>query len=270
MTAEEVVERFDAVPSVKSLKEHFGKYQKQVEKKHGVQLLKRGRGDNVEYFIVGNEIQSSIELIQDAHKEVIMDQSTFTNLIDWNFMVFIGIITCPFMSFRGTYKQFLEYVGIKNKDKENIQRLKDTFRELERNDYIYFVPDDSVKGEEEEYFGLFIKRKAEVEMKIGIDMIQECIKIQKQNNMRSWVPLLKTWLGLQLLVKDSGNSAEATLFTIDELSKTTGINRDMTIKCKKILESNNLYQLSRAYKNNHCMGQEVNLNILWRDQDEKK
>lgn len=270
MTAEEVVEKFSAVPSVNSLKQHFGKYQKQVEKKHGVQLVKKGRGETTEYFVIGNEIHSSIELIKDAHRDVVMDQSAFTDLIDWNFMVFIGIITCPFMSFRGTYKQFLEYVGIKNKSKDNINRLKETFKELEENGYIYFILDTSVKDEKEEYFGLFIRRKTEVEMKIGIDMIQQCIKLQKENDMRSWVPLLKTWLGLQLLVDSNMNKNESILFTLDELEMKTGVNKNMLIKCKKILEGDGLFQTSKAYKNYHCIGQTIDLNILEYDYNRGK
>ena len=124
MTAQEVVDRFSAVPSVKSLKDHWGKYQKKVKEKHGVQLFKLGRGDDTRYYIVdGEETSTSIEVIKDIHQTVVMDQQAFTDLIDWNFMVFIGIITCPFMSFRGNYKQFLDYVGIKTKDKANIELL---------------------------------------------------------------------------------------------------------------------------------------------------
>lgn len=260
MTAQEVVDKFDAVPSVKSLKDHWGKYQKRVKDKHGVQLYKTGRGDNTQYFIVdGEQTFKSIEVINDVHQTVIMDQQVFTDLIDWNFMVFIGIITCPFMSFRGNYKQFLEYVGVKTKDQANIDRLKESFKQLEKCGYIYFIKDDST---DEDYFGLFIKRKVETEMKIGIDMIQRCIKLQKENNMKSWTPLLKVWLGLQLLVDNNVNKNESTLFTLDELVNITGVNKNMVIKCKHILEQDNLFQTSKAYQNYHCLGQTINLNQI--------
>lgn len=258
MTAQEVVDNFDAVPSVKSLKDHWGKYQKKVKEKHGVQLFKTGRGETTQYFIVqGEETYKSIEVIKDIHQTVVMDQQVFTDLIDWDFMVFIGIITCPFMSFRGNYRQFLDYVGIKRKDADNIKRLKDTFSKLEQQGYIYFVKDNST---DEDYFGLFIKRKVETEMKIGIDMIQRCIKLQKQNNMKSWTPLLKVWLGLQLLVDQNINKNESTLFTLEELIKITGVNRNMVIKCKNVLEKDNLFQTSKAYQNYSCLGQTIDLN----------
>lgn len=260
MTAQEVVDKFDAVPSVKSLKDHWGKYQKKIKDKHGVQLYKTGRGENTQYFIVqGEETFKSIEVITDNHQTLIMDQQVFSDLIDWDFMVFIGIITCPFMSFRGNYRQFLEYVGIKRRDKENVERLKKTFKKLEEQGYIYFIQDDST---EEDYFGLFIKRKVETEMKLGIDMIQRCIKLQKENNMKSWTPLLKTWLGLQLLVDQNMNKNESTLFTLDELIRITGVSRNMVIKCKSILEKDNLFQTSKAYQNYACLGQTIDLNQL--------
>lgn len=262
MTKKEVCERFGF--SENNFTKNFKRCQKIVFDKYHVNLIKEGRGESATYIIEENSVPtvlttSSIDLIKDAHKEVVMDRTSFGELIDWDFMVFIGIITCPFMSFRGTYKQFLDYVGIKDKSKVNINRLKATFEKLAKNDYIYYILDDSLI-DDEQYFGLFIKRKTEVEMKIGIDMIQRCMRLQKANNMNSWVPLLKTWLGLQLISMGIKDENQNVIFNMSELEEVTGVNKKMLTKCKKILEQDNLFQTSFAYVQDKRIGQKLDLN----------
>lgn len=259
MNKKEVCERFGF--NEITFSKNFKRCQKVILNKYGIYLEKIGRGETAEYVISGNNEPTvlknpSIEFIQNARQEIIMDKREVHNLIDWDFMVFIGIITCPFMSFRGTYKQFLDYVGIKNKTQDNIKRLKESFKKLQRENYIYYIIDDSVE-EEEEYFALFIKRKAELEMKIGIDMIQKCMQLQKKNNMNSWVPLLKTWLGLQLLESGVKNYNKNTdvIFTLAELENTTGVNKKMLIKCKRILESEGIINIKIAYDEERISGQ---------------
>ena len=55
-------------------------------------------------------------------------------------------------------------------------------------------------------------------MQVGIDMVKNCKKIADEHNKRSWVPLLKTWLGVQL-------AAENQPFTIAELEAITGLSK---------------------------------------------
>lgn len=244
---------------------HFTRTVNQINKKYGVTIIKEGRGDKATYYEVSsyNGIAKSIEFIKDIHKEIVMEKATFSNLIDWDFMVFLGIITCPMFSFRGTPADFLEYVGIVNKSESNIERLKETFLSLQSKGYVKYIEDHST---DEGYFNVFIIRDAEIGMKIGIDMIQRCIRLQKENSMNSWVPLLKTWVGLQIIVFEDENvwDGKKTLFTLDELERVTGINRKMLTKCKKILEEDKLFQTSRAYKyikdGYKCLGQKIQLN----------
>lgn len=258
MTGEELCKKFGVSKS--ALSSHFKRAQEQIKKKYGVEVEKIGRGASADYVIKdsGGEIKSSIALIQDAHRDVLMDKECLSNLIDWDFMVFIGIITCPLMVFRGTYEQFLEYVGIQNKNEQNIQRLKASFAALCSRGYIDYVLDTSTN---ENYFVSYIKRKTENEMKVGIDMIQRCMKLQKENRMNSWIPLLKTWLGLQLIAVDEDRKN----FTMRELEQLTGVNKKMLTKCKGILENDNLFQTSKAYITGCCVGQSIDMNGIEHD-----
>lgn len=259
MTGEELCQKFGVSKS--ALSSHFKRVQDTIKKKYGVDILKEGRGASAQYIIKGeedNSIKQSIAFIQDAHRDVVMDRECLGSLIDWDFMVFIGIITCPLMVFRGTYSQFLDYVGIQSKSEQNILRLKESFAALKESGYIDYVLDNSTK---EDYFVSFIKRKTETDMKVGIDMIQRCMKLQKENRMTSWVPLLKTWLGLQLIAVDDKRKN----FTMKELEMLTGVNKKMLTKCKGILEGDNLFQTSKAYTTGCCIGQNIDMNGLEHD-----
>ena len=257
MTKQEVCKKYNVSESM--MDKHFSRAQEKILKDYGVILHKQGRGVSAVYSIdeysTSETFARSLKFIQNAHQEVIMDRGIFMDLIDWNFMVFIGIITCPFITFRGTYKEFLTYVGIKNLTKENVNLLKTSLEEMHSRGLIMY----SIDPTNTDYFWAGVYRKVETEMKIGIDMIQRCMKLQEENHMKSWVPLLKTWLGLQIIVMDDKQDT----FTLAELECITGVNQKMLTKCKKILESDNLFITSRAYSRDYmCKGSNINLNGL--------
>ena len=260
MTKQELCKKYNLTDN--AVTKHFSRCQEQLFKKYGIKLEKEGRGDKANYIIsdipATLDIRQSIEFIQDAHKDIIMDQQTFIDLIDWNFMVFMGITLCPMTTFRGTCKDFLNYVGIKKINDTNIQHLKKSLKELSEHGVIMYAIDET----NTDYFWAGIYRKVETELKIGVDMVQRCMKLQKENSMNSWVPLLKTWLGLQIISLDYKQET----FTMNELEVLTGVNKKMLTKCKQILERDNLFQTSRAYITaNKCIGQNINLNGLEHD-----
>lgn len=260
MTKKEVCDKFGLTEN--QLTKNFKRCQEQVYNKYSVRLTKTGRGEKVDYQVedipMTTNIHQSIAFIQDAHKEIIMDQQLFTDLIDWNFMVFMGIVLCPMVVFRGTLEDFLQYVGVKVTEM-NKKHLKESLIELDKHDLIAFNVDRTDKS----IFTASILAKVEKEMHIGLDMVQCCMKLQKQNNMNSWVPLLKTWLGLQIIAIDNNYDSD-TVFTLKELENITGVNTKMLIKCRKILEEDDLFKTSYAYigKENEKkrIGQNVSIN----------
>ena len=256
MTRKEVCEKFNL--SENQVAKNFKRCQEQIYNKYSVRLTKTGRGDKVDYQVedipMTLDIHQSIAFIQDAHKEIIMDQQLFTELIDWNFMVFMGIVLCPMVVFRGTLDDFLQYIGVKV-NAANKKLLQKSLIELDKNDIIEYRVDRT----DEKVFTASILAKVEKRLHIGIDMVQRCMKLQKENNMNTWVPLLKTWLGLQIIAFDN----KQEMFTMKQLEAITGVNTKMLTKCKKILEADNLFQTSRVYAaKDICIGQNINLNGL--------
>ena len=63
-----------------------------------------------------------------------------TQIIQFDFMVFLGIIMTPLQVFRGSYDDFLRYVQVVN-NKENRDRLKKSLEALSDEDYIHYSID---------------------------------------------------------------------------------------------------------------------------------
>ena len=112
-------------------------------------------------------------------------------------------------------------------NKNNITKIKDAIESLQERGIIYYYDDNSVK--DRELVTITLVGKAEDEMKIGIGMIKICKKLADENHKHSWIPLLKTWLGMQIMSEDQP-------FTLAELESLTGLSPYQIRDSKKILE----------------------------------
>jgi hypothetical protein len=94
----------------------------------------------------------------------------------------------------------------------------------------------------------------EIDMKIGIDMIRTCRMLSVKYHKRDWVPLLKVWLGTELLSKRDA-------YTRQELLSMTGLSKYQLDECSRILRESNIYRNTRAYKGfSKCIGVSTDMN----------
>ena len=99
-------------------------------------------------------------------------------------------------------------------------------------------------------------------MAIGIGMINRCQELAKKYNKNSWVPLLKTWIGIQYMY-------DKQPFTMKELCDLTGLSSYQIRESKKILEHDNLFITSKAYIGyDTCIGSKVDLNGIYEENRE--
>ena len=247
MTLQEVAQKFQI--SEKSLTGAFPRTQKSILKKWGVHLIKKGRGVSATYEIE-EEVSDcrAMTLYNEIKDDIAFDEESI-RLMTWPFLVFLTIIATPMLVFRGSYEDFLQYIQLKI-SKENLQALKDTLQELNEREYISYTIDKT----DNNYFVAALYRKREEQMHIGINMVRTCKQIADAANKRSWVPLLKTWIGMQMM-------AEKGLFTREDLVAVTGLSIYQITESKKLLEANELLKTTQVYADYQtCVGTQVELN----------
>ena len=247
MTLEEVIKRFNISES--SLKGAFPRTQKSIYKKWGVHLIKKGRGKSATYEIEEeNNDCRALTLYNEIKDDIAFDEESI-HLMTWPFLVFLTIVATPMLVFRGSYEDFLRYVQLKV-SKENIKDLKETLQELNNNEYISYTIDKT----DDNYFVAALYRQREEQMHIGIGMVKICKQIADAANKRSWVPILKTWIGMQMM-------AEKKLFKREDLVTATGLSIYQITESKKLLEENDIFKTTQVYLDYQtCVGSTVELN----------
>lgn len=245
MTVKEVCEKYGIAES--TLTNAFPRTQKAIYKKYGVRLVKEGRGKGAEYREEESDCRA-MTMYEETKDSMVIDNNSF-QLMDMDFFVFITILTTPMFVFRGSYEEFLKYTQT-SVTKTNILLLKESLESLEKRGYISYTIDKTDKN----WFVAALYRKVEEEFNIEVTMIKRCKQLADKHHKRSWIPLLKTWVGVQV-------AAENQPFTLSQLSAITGLSRYQIIESKKILERDEIFLTSKAYACLHrCIGSNVMLN----------
>ena len=244
--------------SISSLETNFPKTKLKMEKK-GIILDKKGRGKNAVYTVKYTNLFNdtrALSIFEENQKEVFMSEETL-NLAEFEFYIFLAIVLTPMMVFRGSYTDFLKYMDIPHPgSKKNKELLIKALESLAEQKVIMYNVDDSA-GEDDVYFVATILRKAEKDMELGIGMVQECKRLQEQYHKRSMIPLLKVWLGVQVL-------SNRQPYNTNDLVKLTGLSIYSIRESNKILQESNVYKTSKAYINyTTCIGQNVDLNAFY-------
>ena len=246
MTLSEVAEKYGVSES--SLKNAFPRTQAAILKKYGVTIKKEGRGASANYIEEWLDDQRALTMY-DETKQTFMINSEQLAMINWDFHVFLGIITTPMLVFRGSYEEFLKYVTAPVTN-NNIWELKMALEHLSARDYISYQIDKTNNN----YFVAALWYQTEKDMEIGIEMVKTCKQLADSYNKRSWIPLLKTWLGVQMMSKHQP-------YTVKDLAHATGLSEYQIRESNKILSECEVFKTSRAYVDyQRCIGTTVDLN----------
>lgn len=252
MTRKELCDKYSVSES--SVKTNFVRVQKMFLDKYKLILTKTGRGDKADYQVEYsvNSDGRAITMKKEEKREVMLARQEFSGLLNFNFMVFLGICMTPMTTFYGSYEDFLGYVEVK-RTAANIKSLKEALNILKEHDYIKYDIDKT----NENYFWAGLYYKTRKDMAISIDMIERCQRLAQNNNKKDWIPLLKTWIGIQYMY-------DKQPFTVAELSKVTGLSAYQIRESKKLLEKDNLFVTSKAYvAYDRCIGSNVELNGIY-------
>ena len=107
MTLQEVSEKYKVSES--SLKSSFPRTQAAILKKYGVTIKKEGRGASATYIEEVLDDQRALTMYEEQ-TDILFINSEQLSMINWDFHVFLGIITTPMLVFRGSYVDFLKYI----------------------------------------------------------------------------------------------------------------------------------------------------------------
>lgn len=250
MTLKEVSERFKI--SETSLTGAFPRTQKSILKKYGVHLIKKGRGLGATYEIEEERSDCrALTLYNELKDDIAFDEDS-VRLMSWPFLVFFTIIATPMLVFRGSYEDFLNYIMLKP-SQSNLEELKQALQDLYDNEYISYTIDKT----DNNYFVAALYRKREEQMHIGIGTVKLCKQIADAAHKRSWIPLLKTWIGMQLM-------SEKGLYKQEDLVRVTGLSAYQINESRKLLEANDIFKTTQVYADyQRCLGSTVELNVFY-------
>ena len=247
MTLKELCEKYDL--SEVTIKSNFNRVRQRIKKETGVTIEKEGRGENACYIEIFPEGRA-LTMYEEVGKESFVIDRRSISYENVEFYCFLAIVLTQFMVFRGTYIDLIKYMGL-NLNNKNIKAVELAMTTLAERGIISLHFDKSTT---EGYFTASLLRKAESEMKIGINMVKTCKEIADRYNKRDYIPLLKTWLAMQV-------ASEEQPFTMIMLEKLTGLSSYQVRESKKLLEENELFKTTRAYTSSmKCLGQTVDLN----------
>lgn len=244
MTAEEVCKELNI--SMSALKGHFKRTVESVEKKTGRRIIKSGRGENTVYEILDNTETRALTFYEEdnAQKELFVNEETI-QLENLAFNAFLGIIVKPMAIYRGTFKDFLNYIGVRATD-NNVGALKIALQVLLEQGLIF----GGIDKTDENWFHAGLYRA--VEKKIGLDtaQIRKCREIADRENKQTWVPILKTWVAIGML---SEGEQMKDHFVIQDIIDITGLSKYTITESTKLLKKYNIYKEEWSYSDTYLL-----------------
>ena len=245
MKAQEICEKYKV--SISALKNQFKRTADKIFKDTGVTIIKQGRGNTVDYQEIYPEHALTFE--EEKIDEIAINLDAL-GLKDWQLLIILCTLIAPMGIFRGNAESFLQYFRMPVTDKR-IEEVNEAVAELANNKWINVLYDDSTN---EGYFVLYIKRAMEQDIIVKLPYIKTCRELMDKYNKRSFLPLLKVWLGTEELEK-------VQPYTVAQLEELTGLSPYQIRESNRILEKENIYQTQKKYIDpTVCLGRTVDLN----------
>lgn len=233
---------------------HFKRTQEKL-REQDIILEKHGRGSQATYTITYlAPADGRAEIIEDEITDLIFNEEDIS-LSTPPFLCLLVALSTPFLGFRGTGTDFLNYVGLpvtaynKKMVREGLQHLSDSgyfFRGLGI---------EEVPGKESIYHATLIHDKTQL-LAAPRGLVEGCKQVAKLHDL-NWVLVLKTYMGLKIVDKEQP-------FLAYKLIEYTGMSAGMLRRTIKALKSTNFIESEldrRMIQGEHiCNGRTVNFN----------
>ena len=251
MSLDELCKKYGV--SATSVTTKFKRTQDAILKKHGVQIIKVGRGAAAEYFESLDTNTRALTLYEEKENTLFYIDEEIMGLELWEFMILIVLLVKPELVFRGTYKMLVEYLG-KAATEANLEGARLAVQSLQKKGHILFMEDS------DEYFILGLRRQAEKKIvDLQLDVIKKSHEIAELNHKRDWVPLTKI-IAAAIYLKD------AEPYTVDDIKKLTGLSEYNIKQSKKMLKDSNMVIYHKETVTDgdfiYCIGSSADVNGL--------
>lgn len=184
MTVEQISEMYGY--TVNSIKTNFKRTAAAIKKKYGVDLIKcESISEGVFYQISSPR---ALTMYQEMKDEIYVPIESI-KIDDLACFILIGVAATPQGIFRGTRKDFLDYIGLSH-TKRNIDLLNQVL-----NNYANKQGLPLIYQEDCDIIIVYIARDFEKQQILTIGMLRECQQIAHKYNKQSMkvVQLLKVW-----------------------------------------------------------------------------
>lgn len=246
MTIQELAEKYNY--SVTTIQKKWPEVKNKILRDTGIKIVKEGRGAAANYYEEVEADNRALTMYQEVREDVFLTTESIS-FINWEFSVFLAVVTTPMRVFRGNIEQLLQYMELPTTPHARECCIA-AIRSLIDKNYIDYLVDKT----DPDYFVLMIYRQVETDMKISYSMLSICKQLALKYNKRDCSNLLKTWIGVQMLAEDQP-------YTVASLEQLTGLSAYQIREANKILQESQIYKTSKAYAGcTKCLGTNVDLN----------
>lgn len=240
MTAQQVAEGFGY--SLSSIKTKFKRTQQSIKKKYGVQLVKC-QGLQGTYYIISD--QRAKTMFDQVKCELYVPIETL-KMDTLACFVVLGVAATPQGVFRGTKKDFLDYIGLSHSTKniELLGEVLNTFANVEGSPLIC--------KEDKDYIIIYIERQFEKQRIVTIKMLRACKQIVQRNNKQTLkiIQLWKVWEAYRINQQNG-----VKILTNKDLQKYIDLSSKQIRDIRKLLQKQDLININRAGNAIQCYGQ---------------
>lgn len=234
--------------SVNSLKNNFTRTVTFIKKKFGVDVVKCKDASGVYYRV---EIPRALTIYDEQNKDIYIPIETI-KLDDLEAYIIIAVATMPQGVFRGTAKQFLDYIGLSH-NKKNIDlfyEIVDKFIENEETSYVRCEKD-------QKSVIIYIKDVIEEKLILTISMLRECRRIIEESHKQDIkvIQLLRVWEAYRLNYYNGVNP-----LTDRDIAAYTGLSVYQIGKNKQLLRDNGIIKMEKQNTATYCKGTEYEIN----------
>lgn len=252
MTIEQVSKMYGY--SEKSIKTNFKRTAAAIEKKYGVQLIKCESIHGIHYEISSPR---ALTMYQEMKDQLYIPIESI-KMDDLACLVLIGVAATPQGIFRGTPKQFLDYIGLSH-NKRNIQLL---IQVLDK--FAIQAGSPLICQKDQDVIIIYIERLFEKEQILTINMLRECQKIAKKYNKQAMkvVQLLKVWQAYRINQQNGVNP-----LTDKNLKEYINLSQKQIADVRKLLQGEGIINIKRIGTPVRCYGSEFSINALKDDKN---